>query len=52
MEMSDMLTKRYLFDLGKWEVVLLAEQPINDKRIGLFNTVTEANKAIQRASEN
>lgn len=43
-----MLTKRYLFDLGKWEVVLLAEQPINDERIGLFDTVMEANHSMQK----
>ncbi|MFJ8247339.1 hypothetical protein [Peribacillus asahii] len=41
-----MLTKRYLYDLCKWEVVVLAERAKDDERIGIYDTVMEANKAM------
>lgn len=42
-----MITKKYLFDLLKWEVLILAENPENDVRVGIFDTVMEANKAMR-----
>jgi hypothetical protein len=41
-----MITKRYLFDLNKWEVVVLAEKAKDDRLLARFDTEAEANAAI------
>lgn len=42
-----MIIKQYLYDLQKWEVVVLEESSSNDKRIGIYDTEPEAIVAVE-----
>jgi hypothetical protein len=41
-----MITKRYLYDLDVWEVVILAENAKDDRLVGSFHTIAEADACI------
>lgn len=41
-----MITKRYLYDLKQWEVIILGENTKDDSRLALFDTEAEAKACI------
>jgi sucrose-6-phosphate hydrolase SacC (GH32 family) len=42
-----MLTKRYLDNLGRWEVVILANHTNDDLHIGLYESEDEAKESMK-----
>lgn len=42
-----MYIKQYLYDLGKWEVLYIGESTKQDRTIGIYDSMEEADEVLR-----